>query len=85
MIENEILNIANVILVSILFPCIYIYIYIYRYLYIFFDKKIDGFPTHLQPDTFPISFLPHAELPSLEEIHSKTKGLPKKIEAAREK
>ena len=81
MIENEILNIANVILVSILFPCIYIY----RYIYIFFDKKIDGFPTHLQPDTFPISFLPDAELPSLEEIHSKTKGLPKKIEAAREK
>ena len=83
MIENEILNIANVILVSILFPCIYIYIY--RYIYIFFDKKIDGFPTHLQPDTFPISYLPDAELPSLEEIHSKTKGLPKKIEAAREK
>ena len=25
-------------------------------------------PTHLQPDTFPILFLPDAELPSLEEI-----------------
>ena len=24
--------------------------------------------THLQPDTFPILFLPDAELPSLEEI-----------------
>ena len=68
------------ILVSILF--LYIYIYIY---YFFFDKKIDGSSTHLQPDTFPILFLPDAELPSLEEIHSITKGLPKKIEAAREK
>ena len=66
------------ILVSILF--LYIYIYIF-----FFDKKIDGSSTHLQPDTFPILFLPDAELPSLEEIHSITKGLPKKIEAAREK
>ena len=75
------------ILVSILFLYIYIYTYIYIYIYIIFflDKKIDGSSTHLQPDTFPILFLPDAELPSLEEIHSITKGLPKKIEAAREK
>ena len=53
--------------------------YIYIYL---FGKKIDGSayaqfsntPTHLQPDPFPILFLPDAELPSLEEIHSITKG-----------
>ena len=68
------------ILVSILF--IYIYIYIH---FFFFDKKVDGSSTHLKPDTFPILFLPDAELPSLEEINSITKGLPKKIEAAREK
>ena len=55
------------------------------YIYIFFDKKIYGSSTHLKPDTFPILFLPDAELPSLEEINSITKGLPKKIEAAREK
>ena len=81
-IENEILNITNMILVSILFLYIYIYICIYIF---FFDKKIYGSSTHLKPDTFPILFLPDAELPSLEEINSITKGLPKKIEAAREK
>ena len=78
-IENEILNITNMILVSILF------LYIYIYIYIFFGKKVDGSSTDLKPDTFPILFLPDAELPSLEEINSITKGLPKKIEAAREK
>ena len=57
------------ILVSILFLSIYIYIF-------FFDKKIDGSSTHLQPDTFPILFLPDAELPSLEEIHSITRTKP---------
>ena len=36
-IENEILNITNMILVSILF--LYIYIYIYVYIYIFLTKK----------------------------------------------
>ena len=72
------------ILVSILFLYIYIYIYICIYIF-FFDKKIYGSSTHLKPDTFPILFLPDAELPSLEEINSITKGLPKKIEAAREK
>ena len=77
-IENEILNITNMILVSILF--LYIYIFFF-----FFCKKVDGSSTHLKPDTFPILFLPDAELPSLEEINSITKGLPKKIEAAREK
>ena len=53
-----------------------------NYIYIFFDKKIDcsadpqfsKTPTHLQPDTFPILFIPDAEMPSLEEIHSITKG-----------
>ena len=54
-------------------------------MYFFFDKKVDGSSTHLKPDTFPILFLPDAELPSLEEINSITKGLPKKIEAASEK
>ena len=39
----------------------------------------------LNPILFLILFLPDAELPSLEEINSITKGLPKKIEAAREK
>ena len=58
------------ILVSILF------LYIYIYIFFFFDKKIDGSSTHLQPDTFPILFLPDAELPSLEEIHSITRTKP---------
>ena len=57
----------------------------YIYIFFFFCKKVDGSSTHLKPDTFPILFLPDAELPSLEEINSITKGLPKKIEAAREK
>ena len=51
-------------------------------MYIFCEKKIDGSadpqfsktPTHLQPDTFPILFLSDAEMPSLEEIHSITRG-----------
>ena len=80
-IENEILNITNMILVSILF--LYIYIYIYVYIYIFLTKKF--MVPRLILNTFPILFLPDAELPSLEEINSITKGLPKKIKAAREK
>ena len=69
------------ILVSILF--LYIYIYIYVYIYIFLTKKF--MVPRLILNTFPILFLPDAELPSLEEINSITKGLPKKIEAARER
>ena len=52
------------------------------YIYIFFEKKNGGSAdpqfsntlSHLQPDTFPILFIPDAEMPSLEEIHSITKG-----------
>ena len=43
-------------------------------------------PTHLQPDTFPILFLPDAELPSLEEIRWITNwASPKPKVAAQEK
>ena len=57
---------------------------LFNYIFFFFDKKkkIDGSAdprfsntqTHVQPNTFPISFLPDAEMPSLEEIHSITRS-----------
>ena len=53
MIENEILNIANVILVSILFPCIYIYIDIYTF---FLTKKLMASRLIFNPILFQFHF-----------------------------
>ena len=38
------------------------------------DPQFSNTLSHLQPDTFPILFIPDAEMPSLEEIHSITRG-----------